>query len=172
VFTIRRDSDEKRFETKKGLGNRMLLWHGSRLTNFVGILSQGLRIAPPEAPCSGYRFGKGIYFADMAGLASRYCRAYGQKYFCMLLADVALGKTADLSRDQFMTTALPGSNSTKALGTIEPDPAENVVRPDGVVVPCGKIHDSGCRNVSCMEHQYIVYDVAQCRLQYLVMFKN
>ena len=28
----------------------MLLWHGSRMTNWVGILSQGLRIAPPEAP--------------------------------------------------------------------------------------------------------------------------
>ncbi len=34
--------------------NRMLLWHGSRLSNWVGILSQGLRIAPPEAPCTGY----------------------------------------------------------------------------------------------------------------------
>ena len=32
----------------------MLLWHGSRLTNWVGILSQGLRIAPPEAPVTGY----------------------------------------------------------------------------------------------------------------------
>ena len=40
------------------LGNRMLLWHGSRLTNWVGILSQGLRIAPPEAPVTGYMFGK------------------------------------------------------------------------------------------------------------------
>jgi hypothetical protein len=38
---------------------RMLLWHGSRLTNWVGILSTGLRIAPPEAPKTGYRFGKG-----------------------------------------------------------------------------------------------------------------
>jgi poly [ADP-ribose] polymerase 2/3/4 len=26
----------------------MLLWHGSRSTNFAGILKQGLRIAPPE----------------------------------------------------------------------------------------------------------------------------
>ena len=170
VFKIRRDSDEKRFEEKKGLGNRMLLWHGSRLTNYVGILSQGLRIAPPEAPCSGYRFGKGIYFADLAQLSSRYCRAYGRQPFIMLLCDVALGKTADLNRDQFMTKALPGTDSTKALGTIEPNPAENVVRPDGVVVPCGKIHDSGCKNVSCLEHQYIVYDVAQCRLQYLIQF--
>lgn len=36
----------------------LLLWHGSRVSNFVGILSQGLRIAPPEAPVSGYMFGK------------------------------------------------------------------------------------------------------------------
>ena len=41
------------------------LWHGSRLTNYVGIISQGLRIAPPEAPVTGYMFGKGVYFADM-----------------------------------------------------------------------------------------------------------
>jgi hypothetical protein len=32
--------------------------------NFNGILSQGLRIAPPEASVSGYAFGRGIYFAD------------------------------------------------------------------------------------------------------------
>ena len=43
--------------------NRQLLWHGSRITNFTGILSQGLRIAPPEAPVQGYMFGKGIYTA-------------------------------------------------------------------------------------------------------------
>lgn len=34
-------------------GHRLLLWHGSRTTNFAGILSQGLRIAPPEAPVTG-----------------------------------------------------------------------------------------------------------------------
>ena len=32
---------------------RRLLWHGSRGCNFGGILSQGLRIAPPEAPKNG-----------------------------------------------------------------------------------------------------------------------
>ncbi len=46
-------------------GNRMLLWHGSRLSNWVGILSHGLKIAPAEAPSTGYMFGKGVYFADM-----------------------------------------------------------------------------------------------------------
>jgi hypothetical protein len=35
------------------------------IQNFMGILKQGLRIAPPEAPPTGYMFGKGVYFADM-----------------------------------------------------------------------------------------------------------
>ncbi|KAL7172563.1 hypothetical protein ACSBR2_032118 [Camellia fascicularis] len=53
------------FPTKKNRENRMPLWRGSHLTNFVGILSQGLRIAPPEAPATGYMLGKGVYFADL-----------------------------------------------------------------------------------------------------------
>ena len=48
------------------LKNRKLLFHGSRISNMCGILSQGLRIAPPEAPVTGYMFGKGVYFADMS----------------------------------------------------------------------------------------------------------
>lgn len=63
IFKIDRDGEADRYKTKKHLGNRKLLWHGSRLTNYASIISQGLRIAPPEAPVSGYRFGKGVYFA-------------------------------------------------------------------------------------------------------------
>lgn len=88
----------------------------------------------------------------------------------MLLGDVVLGKTADLVRDQYMEHALPGTDSTKALGTIEPDPKEKVVLPTTVTVPCGKIVDSGHKGVSCQEHQYIVYDVAQVELKYLIHF--
>lgn len=42
--------ESSRFAPFKQLHNRRLLWHGSRATNYAGILSQGLRIAPPEAP--------------------------------------------------------------------------------------------------------------------------
>ena len=45
----------------------------------MGILSQGLRIAPPEAPKSGYALGKGVYFADCVGKSINYCRAYKSK---------------------------------------------------------------------------------------------
>jgi poly [ADP-ribose] polymerase len=70
------------------MGNNMLLWHGSRVSNFVGILSQGLRIAPPEAPASGYLFDKGIYLADMAEKSINYCRSYGQDSALILLIEV------------------------------------------------------------------------------------
>ena len=48
VFKVARKGEAKRFKPFRALPNRMLLWHGSRVTNFAGILSQGLRIAPPE----------------------------------------------------------------------------------------------------------------------------
>ena len=38
-----------------------------------GILSQGLRIAPPEAPVNGYAFGKGVYLADISTKSANYC---------------------------------------------------------------------------------------------------
>ena len=59
--------------------------HGSRVTNFGGILSQGLRIAPPEAPVSGYMFGKGIYLADMSSKSANYCSAYSSGDTALLL---------------------------------------------------------------------------------------
>jgi poly [ADP-ribose] polymerase len=51
VYEAEKKGEKEKF---KDCGNRMLLWHGSRLTNWAGILSQGLRIAPPEAPVTGY----------------------------------------------------------------------------------------------------------------------
>lgn len=45
IYEVNRPTEMKSYNEK--IGNNMLLWHGSRISNFVGILSQGLRIAPP-----------------------------------------------------------------------------------------------------------------------------
>ena len=92
VFKVLRHGEDKRFKPFAKFDNRMLLWHGSRLTNFVGILSQGLRIAPPEAPMTGYMFGKGVYFADMVSKSANYCwTSQSNPIGLMLLCEVALG---------------------------------------------------------------------------------
>lgn len=64
VFRIERNGEYDIYNPKK-LVNKKLLFHGSRFSNFGGILSNGMRIAPPEAPATdcGW-FGKGVYFAD------------------------------------------------------------------------------------------------------------
>jgi len=45
IFALERQGEAERCKAFEKLHNRQLLWHGSRTTNFVGILSQGLRIA-------------------------------------------------------------------------------------------------------------------------------
>ena len=89
IFRIERGGEKQRFEqsdlSRISTPDRRLLWHGSRCTNFGGILSQGLRIAPPEAPVSGYMFGKGIYLADASSKSAGYCAAYNSRGNALLL---------------------------------------------------------------------------------------
>ncbi|CCO26309.1 poly [Rhizoctonia solani AG-1 IB] len=80
LFRVERKGEQERWLgggwDKVNDGERLLLWHGSRSTNFAGILKQGLRIAPPEAPVTGYEFGKGVYFGDMLAISANYTHCY------------------------------------------------------------------------------------------------
>jgi poly [ADP-ribose] polymerase len=96
------------------------------LTNFVGILSQGLRIAPPEAPVTGYMFGKGVYFADMVSKSANYCcTSKTNNTGLMLLCEVALGNTWDkYAADYYASNLPPGMQSTKGVGRTAPKSGE------------------------------------------------
>ena len=49
-----------------------------------------MRIAPPEAPVTGYMFGKGVYFADMFSKSANYCYAsHSATTGVLLLCEVA-----------------------------------------------------------------------------------
>eukprot|EP01087_Luapelamoeba_hula_P005895 TRINITY_DN1594_c2_g1_i2.p1 TRINITY_DN1594_c2_g1~~TRINITY_DN1594_c2_g1_i2.p1 ORF type:complete len:1110 (+),score=268.26 TRINITY_DN1594_c2_g1_i2:108-3437(+) len=158
IFKIAREGAETTFAPWSRNTNRQLLWHGSRLTNFVGILSQGLRIAPPEAPKTGYRFGKGVYFADTVSKSGSYCfTSKSNPIGLMLLNEVALGMPKELLDDQYMERPLPGSHSTKAMGATAPDPSET----------CGKPKPTGIRS-SCSHNEYIVYSTDQISMRYLL----
>ncbi|CAD8206329.1 unnamed protein product [Paramecium octaurelia] len=173
VFELQKEQDDNRF--KKELGNRMLLWHGSRLTNFVGILSQGLRIAPPEAPVTGYMFGKGVYFADMVSKSANYCAVTKENNTgLILLCDVALGNPNEKFYSDYHANQLPqGKHSTWGRGKTMPPQSENIPFPGmpEVKVPIGKGVPSGVPNTSLLYNEFIVYDVAQIRLKYLIKMK-
>lgn len=168
VFKVSRQGEARRFKPFKKLHNRKLLWHGSRLTNFVGILSHGLKIAPPEAPPTGYMFGKGIYFADMVSKSANYCCTSMQNSTgLMLLSEVALGDMMECTTAKYVEKLPKGTHSCYGKGRTMPDPKESFVRDDGVEIPLGKpIHNDGLKS-SLLYNEFIVYDIAQVNVQYM-----
>lgn len=70
------------------------------LTRYAGILGQGLRIAPPEAPVNGYMFDKGIYLADMSSKSANYCCPHDSgRHALLLLCEAELGNPMQVLTD-------------------------------------------------------------------------
>ncbi|KAK9282506.1 hypothetical protein L1049_005426 [Liquidambar formosana] len=170
IFRTSRENENERFKEFSRTKNRMLLWHGSRLENWTGILSQGLRIAPPEAPASGSSFGKGVYFADVFSNSAGYCgENCAAKDRVLVLCEVALGDMNEhLSYNDNANKLPKGMLSTKAVGKIAPDLSEAQVLEDGVIVPHGKLKEQQERKGVLQHNEYIVYNVDQIRIRYVV----
>lgn len=166
IYRISREGEAERF---KDLGNRRLLWHGSRRSNFISILSQGLRVAPPEAPVQGYMFGKGIYFADVYSKSRAYCASGNMEATYMLLCDVSLGNPYPSHQAHYMEEPQAGTNSTWGVGQSHPSWENACYEPGGAQVP-GPMKDG--RGGGLGHSEFIVYDPAQVRMRYLVELNN
>ncbi|KAJ4341757.1 hypothetical protein N0V95_007111 [Ascochyta clinopodiicola] len=182
IFRIQRKGEFERFDKSpyaKMSGNRRLLWHGSRVTNFGGILGQGLRIAPPEAPATGYMFGKGIYLADMSSKSANYCFHYQSGGTALLLlCEAELGDPVHELTNASYTAGedakAKGMCSTWGKGRVGPNQWKDAgcVHPSlaGTMMP-DVATDPGNTNVQgayLQYNEYIAYDVAQVRLRYLL----
>ncbi|KAK5742078.1 hypothetical protein LTR17_003586 [Elasticomyces elasticus] len=188
IFRIQREGEDDRFEQSKYSSikdkNRRLLWHGSRTTNYGGILSQGLRIAPPEAPVNGYAFGKGVYLADISTKSANYCVSSSSgNTGLLLLCEAELGNPmyelmgGDSSAQE--KSAEAGAIATLGLGRTVPQSwvdAGDVIMPElkGVMIP-DPDQEPGDQtqhpNAYLQYNEYICYDVGQIRLRYLIRFQ-
>ncbi|KAF2212952.1 hypothetical protein CERZMDRAFT_40236 [Cercospora zeae-maydis SCOH1-5] len=183
IFRIERDGESDRFnQYTKANSDRRLLWHGSRATNFGGILSQGLRIAPPEAPASGQMFGKGVYLADMSSKSANYCCSYNTGgHALLLLCEAELGDPLyELTNSSYTAgeeAMQNGSLSTWGKGMIAPPvwKSAGCVHPSlaGVRMPdtATAVANTNVPNANLMYNEYICYDIAQIRLRYLLRVK-
>ena len=170
VFSVKRKGEKKTYNEKSAaIHNKRLLWHGSRLSNWVGILKDGLRIAPPEAPCTGYMFGKGVYFADMVSKSANYCFAsQDNPQGLLMLSEVALGNMYERTAADYIEKLPDGTHSCFGVGQTMPSKRDMLVTDDGVTVPFGKAQKSGVAASSLLYNEYIVYDTAQIRQKYLI----
>ncbi|KAG8123340.1 putative Poly [ADP-ribose] polymerase protein [Naja naja] len=141
IFKIERDGEYQRYEPFRDLHNRQLLWHGSRTTNFAGIL-----------------------------LAICLARVSTSQIWCPKVPTIVTPLRLilfELKNASHITKLPKGKHSVKGLGKTAPDPTSTASL-DGAGVPLGKGIPSGISNTSLI---YIVYDIAQVKLKYLLKLK-
>jgi len=140
----------KHVDAMKSIGNIKPLFHGSGPQNILGICKHGLLMRPPGVFITGSMFGNGLYFADKSSKSEQY--AFGRfgggsgrsNTFFMFVADVALGKIKKYQNAQ--------SHLTKP--------------------PSGFDSVQGEEGVSLLHNEFIIYDLSQHILQYLIEFRS
>ncbi|XP_055374911.1 poly [ADP-ribose] polymerase 1-like [Condylostylus longicornis] len=173
VYEARRLGEFQRYEPNMSFGNRKLLWHGTKRSNFQSILANGLSTQPPStARIHGKMFGDGIYFTDVVTKAAGYCEtSRSDPYGILILAEVALGKHYYLKSAKTVTDLKYGKKSVKGLGKYKPDRTETVRTEHHAHVPLGKLQFNNSIGTSLDYSEYIVYDDDQVYVEYLVLVK-
>lgn len=173
LYSLEKEDLNEEIYNPDNLGNKKLLWHGSRLINFTSIQSQGFKIAPPEAPSTGYMFGKGIYFADMSSKAANYCHhKQSDNTGLLILCEVALGTEKEYLFADGDAAKLPnGCHSVFGRGMTGPV-KENLVEFEDSAVPMGPVKRCD-RNVysGLLYNEYVVYNVNQIKMKYLIKLR-
>ncbi|KAK1750520.1 putative poly polymerase 2 [Echria macrotheca] len=177
IFRIERRGEKDRFIQRHGEKScQCLLWHGSRVGNFEGILKDGLHIAPSWVPNTGTCFGEGIYLADASCKSAKYCNFQnaGEDGF-LLLCQAELGnprqtlihpdsKAGDRAKAQgVLSTEVHGTNGPaewKDAACVHP--SLKGVHMAGLFAGYTK-RDGAYLNFN----EYVCYNVAQVRLRYL-----
>lgn len=167
VFQIEKTSYNGSFLS---VGNHRMLWHGSRSSNFAGILSNGLCIAPPDVPVNGYMFGKGVYFADCASKSANYCVKKPNEEGLLVLCEVSLGSIKEETHAISYEKLPEGVNSVMGIGKFTPDHTGWFPMSNGADIACGKLVQRP-RATSLLYNEYIVYKTSQIRMAYLVKVK-
>jgi hypothetical protein len=190
IFAIERKEERQNISKWDDKGNKMMLWHGTKAENIIGILQSGFRIAPDESFRTGSILGNGVYFADTFGKSLNYTQSYWSgKYktnhpkLYLFLCEVALGKMKEItdiySVEEKHFANIPGKQfqSVKGVGQKGPDLAKSIYLPSGCVVPLGpvveyKYDKKSQEKVHLGTNEYVVYDTSQIRIKYVVEIKD
>lgn len=171
----------------------MLLWHGTRGENLIGILQTGFRIAPADSKRTGTMFGEGIYFADMFNKSYQYSNTSNyhmynrsiknmkpaKKY--MFLCEVALGKMKKLLNAKPITD-IPNQEyqSVMGYGRTGPDSRGTIYMPNGCGVPLGRLETKTVPDIpmnkqegwGLQHNEYVIYNTSQVRIRYILELRQ
>jgi poly [ADP-ribose] polymerase len=150
LYRLRRDAEWDQFTA--GIGNERLLFHGSRIQNWMGILSRGILLPKIVVSLGVNRtdagwLGHGVYFGDAACTSSFYTTPGRKQTRLMAIARVALGKMKDYTQITYGLAAPPPGYDS-----------------------CHGVRAGASRPSQFADDEYVVYDLRQQRMEYLVEF--
>jgi poly [ADP-ribose] polymerase 2/3/4 len=150
IYKVKRKHEWGAFTT--GIDNQRLLFHGSRIQNWVGILSRGILLPKIVVSLGVNRtdagwLGNGIYFGDAACTSLFYTTPGRHKTRFMAVARVALGKMMDYTKITYGLAGPPaGFDSTHGVRNTPKTPSQFA------------------------DDEYVIYNHEQQRIEYLVEF--
>lgn len=150
IFTLKRGGEHEVFTGH--IDNQRLLFHGSRIKNWVGILSRGI-LMPKIVVSMGVNrtdagwLGNGIYFGDASCTSAFYTSPAKSGARYMALARVALGKMKPYTKITYGITEAPAGFHS-----------------------CHGVRNQKGNNSQFSDDEYVIYDSRQQRLDYLVEF--
>ncbi|XP_067050666.1 protein mono-ADP-ribosyltransferase PARP4-like isoform X2 [Acropora muricata] len=151
IFSIRRPVEDATFSRE--IENKKLLFHSSKVTNFVGILSRGLLL--PKIVVDDFggtrsdagMLGSGIYFASSASTSAKYSAPGNHGTRLMLVNEVALGSIKAFRKFALDLTSPPyGYNSCHGVQGKEDEPSD------------------------FKDDEFVIYNGNQQKIRYLVEF--
>jgi poly [ADP-ribose] polymerase len=142
-----------------------LLFHGSAMSSFMGIITEGIRIPAPHQVSNGSVLGLGAYFADCAYKSFQYtrCNKVGDIGY-MVIAEVAVGKKEDCYYPVYHPLPV-GCESRMAHGVYSPS---FVYEESGVGCPIGPLTPNNSLLSSFQHNEYVIFSPHSYRFRYLV----
>ncbi|QHT69451.1 ADP-ribose polymerase [Rhodocytophaga rosea] len=163
AFKVKNHKSQKAYEewfTAKPNKKEELFWHGSRNENWISIMETGLVLRPANAVITGKMFGYGLYFADKFRKSLNYSSLSGS-YWTRGSADRGF-------------LALYKVHVGKQLHIQKHEPAWCYELTEENLKKKGKDLDSlfAEGGADLRNNEYIVYNQAQCAIQYLIEVRN
>jgi len=173
ILAIEKDDplDKNRYETK-------LLFHGSRISNYLSIIKNGLRIPNTKNVCHGSVLGYGIYFADCSTKSLNYCHLDIGEVGCLLLCEVVFSQSNNTDDVHYTDKATfdvrPEDRYTSrmALGKYSSKNSNEISYLEDVEVPLGKMELDEKVNGGFLYNEYVIYSKHFYRFKYLILVKK
>ncbi len=178
ILQIDRHSERDSYDAhSSNIKNKTLLFHGTRVSNMIGILKNGLIVDPSRlginVSITGKMFGLGLYFANSCSKSIQYTNYQSSDNIsCLFVAEVALGRMLKKTQSDCSLTAstLPKSSDSvwgRGMTTF----AEYDLYDDLTQIPSGKLTKTNATDRSLLYDEFIVYKEEQINLRYVILLK-